>query len=147
MTKNSSSKNRAEIIAEGEAAAAGPRKHYAIEQGMAKAAERMKAQSDDEIHVRDAIRGEGDYMRSSGQTIANLSNAGDAENLLSSAYYHAVAVERVTLRAVVLARMEGMSWQRIGDMLHVSKQAAQQRYGKEVEISLGRVRNGMMFSD
>lgn len=34
-----------------------------------------------------------------------------------------------TTAAVVLARSEGMTWQAIGDALHITKQAAQQRYG------------------
>lgn len=41
--------------------------------------------------------------------------------------------ERQVLEAVAAARSKGMSWQRIGDILGTSAQAAQQRYGAIVE--------------
>ena len=41
--------------------------------------------------------------------------------------------ERQVLDAVVVARSKGMSWQRIGAILGTSPQAAQQRYGSELE--------------
>ena len=41
--------------------------------------------------------------------------------------------ERQIVDAVVAARAQGMSWQRIGELLGTSAQAAQQRYGSVVE--------------
>ena len=41
--------------------------------------------------------------------------------------------ERQVLDAVAAARRKGTSWQRIGDILGTSAQAAQQRYGAIVE--------------
>jgi hypothetical protein len=37
------------------------------------------------------------------------------------------------VEAVAAARSKGLSWQRIGDILGTSAQAAQQRYGAAVE--------------
>jgi len=41
--------------------------------------------------------------------------------------------ERQVVDAVAAARRKGMSWQRIGDILGTSAQAAQQRYGATAE--------------
>jgi hypothetical protein len=41
--------------------------------------------------------------------------------------------ERQILDAVIAARANGISWQRIGEILGTSAQAAQQRYGAVIE--------------
>ena len=41
--------------------------------------------------------------------------------------------ERQIVDAVIAARNQGISWQRIGELLGTSAQAAQQRYGEVVE--------------
>jgi hypothetical protein len=41
--------------------------------------------------------------------------------------------ERQILDAVTAARTKGISWQRIGEILGTSAQAAQQRYGAVIE--------------
>jgi hypothetical protein len=41
--------------------------------------------------------------------------------------------EREILDAVTVARAKGISWQRIGEILGTSAQAAQQRYGAVIE--------------
>jgi len=41
--------------------------------------------------------------------------------------------ERQVLDAVTAARSKGMSWQRIGEILGTSAQAAQQRYASAIE--------------
>jgi hypothetical protein len=41
--------------------------------------------------------------------------------------------ERQVLDAVAVARSKGMSWQRIGEILGTSAQAAQQRYASVIE--------------
>jgi hypothetical protein len=64
-------------------------------------------------------------------------NAGDErpleEYLLERAAIARARGEQQVLDAVTTARSKGMSWQRIGDILGTSAQAAQQRYGAAVE--------------
>jgi len=55
------------------------------------------------------------------------------EYLLERATVARARGERQVLDAVTAARSKGMSWQRIGDILGTSAQAAQQRYGAAVE--------------
>jgi len=51
------------------------------------------------------------------------------EFLLERATIARARGERQVVEAVTLARSKGMPWQRIGDILGTSAQAAQQRYG------------------
>ena len=51
-----------------------------------------------------------------------------AEYLLERAALARARSERQVVDAVTAARAEGVSWQRIGEMLGTSAQAAQQRY-------------------
>ena len=55
------------------------------------------------------------------------------EYLLERAAMARARGEQQVLDAVTTARSKGMSWQRIGDILGTSAQAAQQRYGAAVE--------------
>ncbi len=55
------------------------------------------------------------------------------EYLLERATIARARGERQVVDAVVAARSKGVSWQRIGDILGTSAQAAQQRYGIVVE--------------
>ena len=55
------------------------------------------------------------------------------EYLLERAAIARARGEQQVLDAVTTARTKGMSWQRIGDILGTSAQAAQQRYGSVVE--------------
>jgi len=55
------------------------------------------------------------------------------EYLLQRATIARARGERQVVEAVVAARGKGLSWQRIGDILGTSAQAAQQRYGAVVE--------------
>ena len=55
------------------------------------------------------------------------------EYLLERAAIARARGEQQVLEAVTTARSKGMSWQRIGDILGTSAQAAQQRYGSVVE--------------
>lgn len=55
------------------------------------------------------------------------------EYLLERATIDRARSERQIVEAVVAARGKGLSWQRIGDILGTSAQAAQQRYGAAVE--------------
>ncbi len=55
------------------------------------------------------------------------------EYLLERATIARARGEYQVLDAVTTARSKGMSWQRIGDILGTSAQAAQQRYGAAVE--------------
>jgi len=55
------------------------------------------------------------------------------EYLLERATIARARGERQILDAVAVARSKGMSWQRIGDILGTSAQAAQQRYGATAE--------------
>ncbi len=55
------------------------------------------------------------------------------EYLLERAAIARAQGERQVVDAVVVARSKGVSWQRIGDILGTSAQAAQQRYGIVVE--------------
>ena len=55
------------------------------------------------------------------------------EYLLERAAIARARGEQQVLDAVTTARSKGMSWQRIGDILGTSAQAAQQRYGAAVE--------------
>ena len=55
------------------------------------------------------------------------------EYLLERATIARAHGERQVVDAVAAARRAGMSWQRIGDILGTSAQAAQQRYGVVVE--------------
>jgi len=55
-------------------------------------------------------------------------NSTPAEQLM---YLHHLVwtAERITTATVEASRKNGDTWQRIGDALHITKQAAQQRYG------------------
>jgi len=55
------------------------------------------------------------------------------EYLLGRAAVARAHSERQIVEAVVAARSKGVSWQRIGQLLGTSAQAAQQRYGVMVE--------------
>ncbi len=55
------------------------------------------------------------------------------EYLLERATLARARGEQQVLDAVTTARSKGMSWQRIGEILGTSPQAAQQRYGAAVE--------------
>lgn len=55
------------------------------------------------------------------------------EYLLERATIARARSERQIVEAVTAARTKGLSWQRIGDILGTSAQAAQQRYGATVE--------------
>jgi hypothetical protein len=55
------------------------------------------------------------------------------EYLLRRASLARARSERQILDAVVAARVAGISWAKIGDLLGTSAQAAQQRYGAVVE--------------
>jgi hypothetical protein len=55
------------------------------------------------------------------------------EYLLQRAALARAHSERQVVDAVVAARSAGLSWQRIGQMIGTSAQAAQQRYGSVVE--------------
>jgi hypothetical protein len=55
------------------------------------------------------------------------------EYLLRRATLARAQSERHLVEAVVAARHKGTSWQRIGDILGTSAQAAQQRYGELVD--------------
>lgn len=55
------------------------------------------------------------------------------EYLLERAAVARAHGERQVVDAVTSARARGISWQRIGDLLGTSAQAAQQRYGAVVE--------------
>ncbi|MFO7590822.1 MAG: hypothetical protein R6X23_07980 [Acidimicrobiia bacterium] len=55
------------------------------------------------------------------------------EYLLERATIARARSERQIVEAVTAARSAGLSWQRIGDILGTSAQAAQQRYGAAVE--------------
>ena len=55
------------------------------------------------------------------------------EYLLQRAALARARGERQIVEAVAAARAKGISWQRIGELLGTSAQAAQQRYGAVVE--------------
>lgn len=55
------------------------------------------------------------------------------EFLLERATIARARSERQVIDAITAARSKGMSWQKIGDILGTSAQAAQQRYGAVVE--------------
>ena len=55
------------------------------------------------------------------------------EYLLERAALGRARSERQVLDAIVAARTAGTSWQKIGNLLGTSAQAAQQRYGAAVE--------------
>ena len=55
--------------------------------------------------------------------------------LLQRAAIERARSERQIVEAVSAARARGVSWQRIGELLGTSAQAAQQRYGDLVEAS------------
>jgi len=55
------------------------------------------------------------------------------EYLLQRAALARARSERQIVEAVAAARAKGISWQRIGELLGTSAQAAQQRYGAVVE--------------
>lgn len=57
------------------------------------------------------------------------------EYLLERATLARARSERQVVEAVTVARVKGVSWQRIGEILGTSAQAAQQRYGAVVEAS------------
>ncbi len=57
------------------------------------------------------------------------------EYLLERAALARARSERQIVDAVTAARSKGVSWQRIGELLGTSAQAAQQRYGAVVEAS------------
>ena len=54
------------------------------------------------------------------------------EYMLARAALSRARSERQVLNAVVAARSAGASWQKIGNLLGTSAQAAQQRYGSAV---------------
>ena len=56
------------------------------------------------------------------------------EYLLERAALARARSEQRVVEAVVAARAKGLSWQRIGQILGTSAQAAQQRYGPVVEV-------------
>ena len=58
-----------------------------------------------------------------------------AEYLLQRAALARARSERQIVEAVTAARAEGISWQRIGELLGTSAQAAQQRYRDVVETA------------
>lgn len=55
------------------------------------------------------------------------------EYLVQRAVIARARSERALLDAVTTARAHGMSWQRLGDLLGTSAQAAHQRYGTLVD--------------
>ncbi|KAA0232273.1 MAG: hypothetical protein JJLCMIEE_03416 [Acidimicrobiales bacterium] len=55
------------------------------------------------------------------------------EYLLERAALARARGERQIIEAVTAARAKGISWQRIGELLGTSAQAAQQRYGTVIE--------------
>ena len=55
------------------------------------------------------------------------------EYLLERAALARARGERQIVEAVTAARAKGVSWQRVGELLGTSAQAAQQRYGAVVE--------------
>ena len=57
------------------------------------------------------------------------------EYLLERAALARARSERQILDAVTAARANGISWQRIGELLGTSAQAAQQRYGAVIETT------------
>ena len=57
------------------------------------------------------------------------------EYLLERAALARARGERQILDAVTAARIRGVSWQRIGELLGTSAQAAQQRYAAVIEAS------------
>lgn len=57
------------------------------------------------------------------------------EYLLRRATIARARSERQVVEAVIAARNKGLSWQRIGEVLGTSAQAAQQRYGAVVEAT------------
>lgn len=57
------------------------------------------------------------------------------EYLLQRAALARARSERQVVDAVVAARSAGLSWQRVGELLGTSAQAAQQRYGTVVAAS------------
>lgn len=57
------------------------------------------------------------------------------EYLLERAALARARGERQIVEAVTAARTKGVSWQRIGELLGTSAQAAQQRYGTAIETS------------
>ena len=57
------------------------------------------------------------------------------EYLLERAALARARGERQIVDAVTAARTKGVSWQRIGELLGTSAQAAQQRYGAVIETS------------
>ena len=57
------------------------------------------------------------------------------EYLLERAAIARARGERQIVDAVAAARAKGLSWQRIGELLGTSAQAAQQRYGSVVEAN------------
>lgn len=59
----------------------------------------------------------------------------EEEYLLERAALARARGERQVVDAVSAARGKGVSWQRIGELLGTSAQAAQQRYGAVIETS------------
>lgn len=57
------------------------------------------------------------------------------EYMLERAALGRARSERQVLDAVIAARSAGASWQKIGNLLGTSAQAAQQRYGAAVEVA------------
>lgn len=55
------------------------------------------------------------------------------EYLIQRAAIARARSERQIVEAVTAARSKGLSWQRVGELLGTSAQAAQQRYGHLVE--------------
>ena len=58
-----------------------------------------------------------------------------AEYLLERAALARARSERQVVEAVTAARAEGVSWQRVGELLGTSAQAAQQRYRDVIETA------------
>ncbi len=55
------------------------------------------------------------------------------EHLLERAALAWARSERQVIEAVTAARSKGVTWQRVGELLGTSAQAAQQRYGSVIE--------------
>ena len=57
------------------------------------------------------------------------------EYVLTRAVINRARSEEALIDAITRARLAGLTWQRIGDSIGTSAQAAQQRYGHLVEAS------------
>ena len=61
----------------------------------------------------------------------HLADTYSPTDLLDTLATYRAHVEDAIHLAVVQARAEGMTWEQVGDLLGVTRQAAQQRYGAE----------------